>query len=211
MASTVEKSRATQKMPGAACWSDAWSGPMAKASSTSTSNAKGTICHTPTRERASMRRSLPATRTASCNMRGLRRTRDRLAGGDGGQVGAPPTLLLAGHPAPAHGDDAVGQRNGELRLVRGQEHRGAVGHRLADELAEELARRRIEPGVWLGEQPERGAAGQGRGERDPAARAGRERAGGRGAQAAGEADTGQGRLGPFARQTEGAHGEANVL
>src|ERR1700722_11761812 len=146
MASTVEKSRATQKMPGAACWSDAWSGPMAKASSTSTSSAKGTICHTPTRERASMRRSLPATRTASCNMRGLSvsrngRTRDLLAGGDGGQAGAPAALLLAGDPAPTHGDDAVGQRDGELRLVRGKQHGRAVGNRLADELSEELARR----------------------------------------------------------------------
>src|ERR1700685_2574538 len=116
MASTVEKSRATQKMPGAACWSDDWSGPMAKASSTSTSTAKGTICHTPTRERASMRRSLPATSTASCNMGGLRRTRDGrtpnlVAGGDRGQAGAPAALVLARDAAAAHGDDAVGQRD----------------------------------------------------------------------------------------------------
>ena len=63
----------------------------------------------------------------------------------------------------------------------------------------------------LVEQPECGAAGQERGQGDPAALAGREPAGGGGAQAAGEADPGQGRLGPFAGQAEGAHGKADVL
>src|SRR5580692_1916114 len=135
MASTVEKSSATQKMPGAACFSAVWSGPMAKASSTRTNTAKGTTCHSATRERASMRRSLPATSTASCNMR----RPDGVAGGDGDEWGAPPALLLGGDAASAHGDDAVGQRHRQLGLVGGEQHCGPIRHRLADEMTEEGA------------------------------------------------------------------------
>ena len=118
-----------------------------------------------------------------------------VAGGHRGQAARRPPLLLAGDPAAAHGDDAVGQRDRELGLVRGQQHRSAVGHRLADQLAEEFARGRIEAGVRLVEQPERGPAGQQRGQGDPAALAGREPAGGGGAQAAGQADPDQGGVG----------------
>ncbi len=95
--------------------------------------------------------------------------------------------------------------------MRGQQHRRAVGHRLPDELPEELARGRIEPGVRLVEQPQRGPAGQQRGQGGPAPLAGREPAGGGGAQAAGQPDPGQGGLGPFGREAEGPHGEPDVL
>ena len=74
------------------------------------------------------------------------------------------------------------------RLVRRQQHARPVRHGLADQLAEQGARGGIEPGVRLVEEPERGAAGQERGERDPAALAGRQPAGRRGAQATGQAE-----------------------
>ncbi len=64
-ASTDEKRIATQKSPGAAWTSGDWSGPRAKANSTSTITPNGAIWARATRERASMRRSLPPTSNAS--------------------------------------------------------------------------------------------------------------------------------------------------
>ena len=61
-------------------------------------------------------------------------------------------------------------------------------HRLGDEPAEERARGGVEAGVRLVEQPEGGATGDQRGQRDAAALPGREPAGRGRAQAAGQAE-----------------------
>ena len=72
--------------------------------------------------------------------------------------------------------------------MRGQQYRRAVDHGLGDQPTQELARGGVEPGVRLVEQPEGRATGdQGR-ERHPAALPGREPAGGRRAQAAGQSE-----------------------
>ena len=74
-------------------------------------------------KRASIRRSLPATSTASCHMDGPRRCpRPGPRRRHRGERDAAPARLLAGHPAAAHGDDAVGQGDRELRLVRREQH-----------------------------------------------------------------------------------------
>ena len=106
------------------------------------------------------------------------------------------------------------------RSARGTESSGSwddsstrrpVRHGVADQLSEQGARRGIEPGVRLVEQPERGTAGQQRGERDPATLAGRQPAGRRGAQATGQAEALERLVGALHGQAEGAYGELDVL
>ena len=182
-------SSATQKMPGAAWRSDAWSGPMANARRTRTSTANGTTCQRPTRERGLDAQVLAGDQDGVMPHARPPRPRRDPVDGHRGERDAPAARLLAGRPARPPMDttrSASGHR--ELGLVRGQQHRRAVGHGLGDQLAQQRARGGVEPGVRLVEQPEGGAAGDQRGEGDAAALAGREPAGRRRAQASGQAE-----------------------
>src|SRR6185369_987756 len=102
-----------------------------------------------TRDRSSMRRSLPATRAASRHMERL-----RVATGDD--------------------DLAIDQRRGTLQLVAGEEDRDPGPRRVPDEGVEEVAPDRVEPGVGFVEQPDAGVAHQEGGERGAAPLTGRE-------------------------------------
>ena len=131
--------------------------------------------------------------------------------GHGGEGGAAAARFLAGDTTTAHGDDAVGQRDRQLRLVRREQDAGAVGHGLADHAAEHVAGGGVEPGVRLVEQPERGAARDQRGQRDPAALARREAAGRRRAHTPGQPEALEGLVRPRRGQAQGADGEPDVL
>src|SRR5207237_4107209 len=114
----------TQKRPGAALVSTPRSGSRAKANSTSTRRANGATWLVATRDRASMRRSLPATRAVSCHTDAL------LAG------------LLRPHRrgvdlAAGHRHHAAGEGPGPVELVRRHQHRGPRGDGLAHEGVEE--------------------------------------------------------------------------
>jgi hypothetical protein len=95
--------------------------------------------------------------------------------------------------------------------VRGEQHRGTVGDRLGDQVGQEGARGRIEPGVRLIEQPQGRPAGEQRGEGDPTSLPGRETADRGGAQTPDQSQTFQSTLAGGRREAEGPHGKPHVL
>ena len=143
---------ATQNRPGPTLVSTSRSESRAKAKSTRMSRAKGTTWLTPTRDRASTRRSLPATRAASRHM-------DRLRASEVGSRGRPAEQAVADLAA---GDDdrPGGEGVGPLQLVGRQQDGGAGGRRLPHQLVEEVAAGGVEAGVGLVEQPQVGLAGE---------------------------------------------------
>src|SRR3954451_20567077 len=149
---------AIQNSPAAARVRRPRSGSRAKANSTSTSTANGAIWLAVTRERASMRRSLPATRTASLNngrnLRGERLGLVDLAADDG--------------------ELAAGDGAGPLELVGREDDGAAAGRRLPHEVVDQVAPGGVEPGVGFVEEPELRAAGDEDGQRGAAALPGRE-------------------------------------
>src|SRR5262249_54771945 len=129
MASSPQNSTATQNRPGVALSRVPEAGSRANANRMSTSRANGAIWLSPIRARASIRRSWPATSSASRNTgRHLRDVRDRLdhAAGDG--------------------DHPPGEGVAALELVGGDEHGRAGRRRVADELVDEVAGARVETG-----------------------------------------------------------------
>ena len=183
--------------PGAAWRSVAWSGPMANARSTRTRKAKGTTCQSATRERASIRRSLPATSTASCHMDG--------SPGAGRFVSAPrrgdatPTGLLACDPAAPHGQRRDRRGDRELRFVRGQQHVAPSEDRLGDHFTRAAsascrrarrAARRAARGRAGGQQRRKAGAAAWPAERRPAGVVRRRRSGRRARGPVGGAGTG---------------------
>ena len=74
------------------------------------------------------------------------------AGADRGlQFGAGP---LGDHLAPVDHRDAVGERVGLLQILRGEEHRGAVGGQQPDDVPDLVAAPRVEAGGRLVEEEE---------------------------------------------------------
>src|SRR5688572_30466914 len=134
-ASSAENSTATQNSPAAARVRTPRSGSRAKAKSTTTSTANGTICCSATRERASMRRSLPATSSASRNTKRL------LFPAQG--------AARALHLSPGDGDRSGRQRAGAIELVAGDEDGGPGGDGGADLRVECVAPGSVEAGVRL--------------------------------------------------------------
>src|ERR1700694_1721830 len=100
MASSDEKRTATQNRPAAPRASTPRSGSRAKANNTRTRTANGATWLIATRERASIRRSLPATRAASRHMDDPAGAQDGERGGGAG-VGSE-------YLAARHRDDAAG-------------------------------------------------------------------------------------------------------
>src|SRR5438128_1103676 len=108
-ASSDDSSTATQNNPAAARTSTPRSGSRANANSTRIRTANGAIWFNATRDRSSMRRSLPATSSAS-----------RHTG--------------AGLRVPAGDDDlAIDQRRGTLQLVAGEQDGDPSGAGTPDE------------------------------------------------------------------------------
>src|SRR4051794_38371634 len=135
MAKSPENSTVTQNSPGPTDASVPRSESRAKANTMRTSSAKGTTWLMLTRERASIRRSLPATRTASRHTDGL------------------PLEHAARDLAAGHDDGAGGQRRGPVQLVGGQQHGGAAGGGVDYQPVEEVPSGGVEAGVGLVEQP----------------------------------------------------------
>src|SRR5579884_565917 len=185
--STAAKRTATQNSPGAAFSSRAWSASKAKANSTSTTRANGATCWAPTRERSSMRRSLPATRAASCH-------KDGLPG-----------------PAPGHLDRAHREVLQPRRAVGGDQNGGAPGHRLENEGVDQAPAVLVEAGVGLVEEPQLGSAGHESGESDPAALPGRQPADGQVPQPARKSQPLHGRVGGGGAAPGRPHGETDVV
>ena len=193
-ASTSENSTATQNRPGVAACERAPVGIEGEGEQQQHEQGERAAPGSwPTRLRASMRRSLPATSAAALSIR------------------HPPVRWLARTPAravgPARPADG-GATSGRLDGAAGQHDRpvgqGArlrssswdasttvapAGDGLAHEVVEQVAAVGVEPGVGLVEQPQLGAAGDER-RRPPSAGAGRPRAGRR-------------RCGPGARRGRG--------
>src|SRR4051794_23386751 len=117
-ASNEENSTASQNKPGAARSSTPRSGSRAKAKSTRTRTANGAIWFVATRDRASILRSLPATRAASRHTGGLPSDPDAAAG---------------------QGHDPPGQALGPFGLMRGEQDGGPVGGRFPHEPVEQVA------------------------------------------------------------------------
>ena len=135
------------------------SGPRAKAKRTRATMPKGATWDSATRDRPSMRRSLPATRAASRHM-GHRPRTGRGVGSDGStrlrrwpgdrhparprvrrRAAGATAQVRRGHPAT--GDDRpAGQGLDRPGLVAGDEHGDPAGRRLADGLVEQAAGRR---------------------------------------------------------------------
>ena len=115
-ASTVQNSTATQNSPGAPLAIRARSGPRAKANRTRATIPNGATWDSATRERASIRRSLPATRRVSRHMGHRLLGRRPVAAGPARAGGAvrravgPRIEPLGGHPATGDGDRPAGQR-----------------------------------------------------------------------------------------------------
>ena len=157
----VQNSTATQNRPGVARVRMPRSGSRANAKRISTSRANGPTWLVATRQRASMRRSLPATRAASRNTDGLPTSR---AHG------------LAPRPPADDRDRATGERHRPVELV-GRDHDGGAGRRRPATRSSRRSRPvGVEAGVGLVEQPELGPARR-RGRRGQPAGAGRPRAG----------------------------------
>src|SRR5579872_2200427 len=182
--STVESNTATQNSPAEAGASTLRSGPRAR--------ANGTTWFTATRERISIRRSLPHTRTAS-------RNNDR----------------LRFDPAAGEADGAVGHSRGAGELVGREDDGGARLARLGDDPVEQVAARLVEPGVRLVEQPQAGLPAEQHGDRDPPPLAGGELGDLRGGEAAGDAEALERPAGAHSRLPSGKasrpEGEADVL
>src|SRR5437763_16302729 len=136
-ASRAQNKTATQNSPAAARASTPRSGSRAKANRISTSRANGATWFVATRDRSSMRRSLPAITAAS------RHTDDPR-----GRVGPD---LTAGH-----GDDPGGEGPCPIELVGRQQHGGALLRRLSYQVVEALSAVGAEPGVGLVEEPQVG-------------------------------------------------------
>ena len=138
VASTVAKRTATQKRPGAACAISDRSGPRAKAKSPRATTPKGTIWDRPTRDRASMRRSLANSSAASRHMDHRRPeclwVVPLTARGRPGRCPVTCPALQGHHPRRSPFD--------RTRLVGGDEHRGATDRHLVEHLVEETPRRR---------------------------------------------------------------------
>ena len=175
---TSVSSTATQYRPGVAARSVPRSGSRAKANSSSTTRANGSTWFVATRLRASMRRSLPATSTAALSIRhppGWWLVRAPARAVAPARPSPGPVAPASGSTAPPDSTDgAVGQGEAALELVGGEHDGGAGRHGLAHEVVEAVAALGVEPGVGLVEQPQLGAAGDERGDRRPAALAGRE-------------------------------------
>ena len=187
---------------------------MANARSTRTRKAKGTTCHSATREprldpevlARHEHRVMPHGWPPGAPTAAPAAARHR------GEGDAPASRLLTGHTPAAHGHDPVGQRDGELRLVRRQQHGRPVGHGVADQLAEQGARGGIEAGVRLVQAAR--ARGGGRAARRARRGAAGRRTAGRPASCAGDRSGRDARAPASALlhgQAEGAHGELDVL
>src|SRR5688572_24444090 len=149
MASSPENITVTQNRPGPTAISVSRSESRAKANTMRTRRAKGTTWLIPTRDRASTRRSLPATSAASRHMNGFLGGREQ----------------AAGHLSAGHGDRTGGDRRGPVQLVGGQQDGGPAGGGLLHDAVEDVAAGGVEAGVGLVEQPQLRAAGDDRGDR----------------------------------------------
>src|SRR5687767_1938647 len=138
IASSALKVTANQNRPAAARVSRPRSGSRAKANSTSTSTANGAIWLSVTRDRSSIRRSLPATRAASAHM------------------GAHPVGLRLVDLSAHDRQLPAGDGRGAVELVRREEHGRPLRGRLADEVVDEVTPGGVDAGVGLVEQPELG-------------------------------------------------------
>src|SRR5436309_3784085 len=155
MASRAQNSTATQNSPAAARARTPLSGSRAKANRISTSMANGATWLVATRDRTSMRRSLPAITAASRHTDGPRRDFN-------------PDL------SPRHGDDPGRQRTRSVELMRRQQHRRAGPGCVADETVEPLAPFGVEPRVRFVEEPQIGGSQQQGGHRHTPPLAGRQ-------------------------------------
>ena len=184
-ASTLAKSTATQNRPGAACAIGARSGPSAKAKRTSTRTATGTTWCSTTRERARSAGPCPPRGRVSRHMDAPRNSSELLRR-PGRRVAAHRRRARPRRRPPTRDTtrSASGQRL--LGLVRSQEHGGAIGHHLGDDLSEHHPGTGVEPGVGLVEEPQLGTARHEHSQRHPAALAGREPTHRRAAQPASE-------------------------
>src|SRR4051794_17498424 len=147
MARRAQNRTATQNRPADARPSTPRSGSRANANRISTRTANGATWFVATRERSSMRRSLPAITAASRHTDDLRTCSLDLAAG--------------------HRDDARRKGARPFELVGRHLHRRAGARRLPDELVETLAPFGVEPGVGFVEQPQRRGAQEKGGDRHP--------------------------------------------
>ena len=175
-ARTTAKSTATQKRPAAACDHGARSGPRAKAKRARTTMANGATWLSTTRDRSSMRRSLPATRPRHATWTSPPGPIEA-----GSAPTAPPgrgrrhgALARRRDPRPA---TPPGRPAAATPRVRGRRASTVApsATRLADDVAEQRPGLGVEGGVGFVEQPQRGAAGDEDGQ-GHAAGAGRRRA-----------------------------------
>src|SRR5688500_15370577 len=116
MASSPENITVTQNRPGPTAIKVSRSESRAKANTMRTRRAKGTTWLIPTRDRASTRRSLPATRAASRHMNRLRFDQE-----------------AAGHLPAGHGHGTGGDGGSPVQLVGGQQDGGPAGGGLLDD------------------------------------------------------------------------------
>src|SRR5438270_2224908 len=150
MASRAQNSTATQNRPAAAWPRTPRSGSRANANRISTSKAKGPTWLVATRDRNSMRRSLPAMTAVS------RHTDD-------------PRRRIGPDLAAGHSDDARRKGACPVELVGRNQHRRSRACRVGDQLVETLTAVGVEPGVGLVEQPEIGRPQEEGGHGNPSA------------------------------------------
>ena len=151
------------------------SGPRAKAKSTRTTTANGATWLSTTRDRSSMRRSLPATSTASRHM-GTSRHGPSCRAPSTAATGPRRRWRAADHPAAGQRHDPVGQR--QTTASGSCDARSTVAPSATaslDDLAQHGPGLGVEGGVGLVEQPQRGPAGHEDGQGHPPALAGRSR------------------------------------
>ena len=212
VASTVENRTASQNSPGAAASSAAGPGPRAKANSTRTSRANGSTCQSATRDRGSIRRSLPATSRASRHM-GAPAAGDQ-ARPDGTAVSGArrPPRSLARRPAPPA---MATTRSASGTASSGSWDESSTAAPPATASATISASRSraagVQPGVGLVQQPQLGTPGHQHGQRHPAALAGRQPPDRGPPQPADQAEALERRVDPVGRQAGRPDREPHVL
>ncbi len=178
VASTVENSTASQKSPGAAECRTLGRGPRAKADRRSTEHGEGQ--HLPQRHPGADLDAQVLARHQQGVTPHRRHPAPRRVSGR-----RPPPARL-GHPTAGHDHHPVGQRDGQVRLVGGQQHRRAPAGGLGHQLAQEVPGPGVEAGVRLVEQPQLRGPRHQRGQGHPPPLAGRQPADRGPPQAAGQ-------------------------